>query len=109
MRTHQHHTMKQSSIEAFEKLRASGKLSKRQQAVLDYLITKPAGATRSQIAQHIGVYPSSITAAVKDLIAVNRIVEMQTRHPCPITGENVTWLIHMDRIKPQGDLFGGVQ
>ena len=109
MSTHAHHTMRESSLEAFRKLKADGKLSKRQQAVLDYLMTKPTGATRHQIAKHVGVYPSSITAAVKELIALNRIVEMQTRHPCPITGANVNWLIHMSRITPQADFFGGAQ
>jgi soluble P-type ATPase len=108
---HAHHIMRSSSVEAFHERIQTGKHQLDQDKVAEYLLRGPARATRRQIATTLGMDTSTVSGIVNRLIKARVLHELpeSEKAPCPITGNNVNWVTHTARIRPQADMFGGVQ
>ncbi len=107
---HTSHNMRTSSIEAYRERVETGKHQLDRDRVSEYVLRAPGKVTRRMIARDLEMETSTVASIVNDLRDKSKVLyEFQGKAPCPVTGRNVHWLTHTSRIRPQGDLFGGVQ
>ena len=84
-----------TSIEAFHAHKASGKLSKQQQDIIDWMrwdwiMAKPndkGERTRSELSDGCGMKLSTVCARVNELLKLGKLVELP-RRKCRVTGKS---------------------
>lgn len=89
-----------ASLLAHDQNKAVGLYPKQTQQVADYAKTVDR-FTRRMIDGGAGIRPSSVTRALDPLLLTGEVVELEGLAPCPISGRNVGWLAHKDRVTPQ--------
>lgn len=111
MNTHSHHTMRTASVDAFRERVATGKHQLDRDRISEYCLRAPGRVTRRMIARDLCMDTATVSGLVNPLVKAKVLHEFpdSEKAPCPVTGKNVGWLTHITRIKPQGELFGGVQ
>ncbi len=75
-----------TSVEAHRKLKASGKLTAQQEAVMAWLRSRIGDATRQEISRGSGIAINAVCGRVKELMDAGEIVETGRRR-CRVTGE----------------------
>lgn len=86
-------SVRMESQDAYDKLKSTGKLSKQQQIVVDYLARAGAPATRTEVHRGTGLTINAVCGRVKELIdMVPPRVREAPKRACHVTGENVNTL-----------------
>lgn len=80
--------MRESSLEAYGQVRASGKAGTQEQDILAFLTGRQA-MSRRQIAHALKLETGTCAARVNALVKRGALVESENRYPCPITGVRV--------------------
>mgnify|MGYP002365379221 CR=1 FL=1 len=85
-------SVRDTSREAIRDHRSSGKLTRQQQQVVDFLHAHPGqGYTRAELAHATGITLSAVCGRVNELVKLQRIVEPYRRR-CTVTGKNA-WTV----------------
>lgn len=89
-----------TSREAYHDHRDSGKMSKQESRIFEFLQGYPNGLTRRQIAQRTGLDLSAVCGRVNSLVSAELLREFPGGK-CPITGRRAKWVAPMPK---QGEL-----
>ena len=78
--------MRQTSRDAYNRAKVSGKLTAQQEAVMAWLRGRIGDATRQEISRGSGIAINAVCGRVKELLDAGEIVETGRRR-CRVTGE----------------------
>ncbi len=84
--------VRETSIEAHRKLKASGKLTAQQEAVMAWLRGRIGDATRQEISKGSGIAINAVCGRVNELLEVGELRETRKRK-CRVTGETANALV----------------
>lgn len=90
--------VRDTSIEAYDEMKGSGKLTNMQRKVLDAMATG-RDYSRAELAKSTGMQLSSICGRVFELKEKGRIAEAPIR-PCKITGKTVHPVFRVPGVSP---------
>lgn len=84
--------VRETSLEAYQNLKASGKLSTRRQEALDIIFNNNGPMTARMVHDQVptGKYKSHTAGRLSELVGMGLLKEAFTS-PCPITYNNVIW------------------
>ena len=100
--------VRESSKEAFRERIRSGKQATDTSRISRFVLDVPR-CTARQIAAELEMETATVSGIVNGLVKAKVLYRTELKSPCPVTGSKVHWLVHMSRIAPQVDMFGGVQ
>lgn len=95
-----------TSIDAYDEHRESGRLGEQQRRLMEWLHLNPGEYTRSELAKRTGIRLSSICGRVNELIELGYLEEAGRRE-CSETGRSAHPIrIRLPKVMQQMDLLG---